>query len=107
MLGVWVVELLALVIRRITKKDALLHVGSQSTTLILLHMHIGKTTPYAQIGHIWLALESHLKRSGVGHGGCGDAVEDVDQCSKSFFSELSRQTSFMKHGSDLFSKSPV
>ena len=37
-LGVWIVELLALVVWWVAKKDTLLHMRSQRTMLILLHM---------------------------------------------------------------------
>ena len=66
--------------------------------LILLHMHMSKTASYAQIGHVWLALEPHLRQSSMGHSGCRDAVKDVNKCSKKFSPELSRaKTSLMKY----------
>ena len=74
-----IVELPALVTRRVANENALFHVGPQCATFVLLYMHICQTSPYAQVRHIRFATIEGLIGRSLGACRGGTAVQDVYQ----------------------------
>src|ERR1700748_6630 len=100
LLGEWIEELPPFVLSRITHKDCLFHVWTESTSLVLLHMNISKRAKDTNEREVRLLLEHEFIWSDAMVGRGGKAVVKMDSCGNSVCPERPRKTSFIQQCSD-------
>jgi hypothetical protein len=90
--GPRIVELPALVVRRVANDDALLHVGPKTSPvpLVLLNVDIGNTTPDMQHRDIRLGAMEGFPRCLSMHSRGGGPVPHMDKGAKGFSPEWQR-----------------
>jgi len=73
-----IVEQPAFITSGISNEDTLLSIWLEGVALIFLNMNIGCASPNSEVRDIWFALIKGFKWSGVGEGGCGKAIPDMN-----------------------------
>ena len=77
-----VVEQPAFITSRISNEDTLLSMWLEGVVLIFLNVNIGCASPNPEVRDIWFALIESFKWSGVGKGGYGKAIPDMNHRGK-------------------------
>jgi len=66
----------------ISNKDTFLSMWLEGVVLVFLNMNIGCASPNSEVRDIWFALIEGFKWSGIGKGGCGKAIPDMNHGGK-------------------------
>ena len=77
-----IVEQPAFITSRISNEDTLLSMWLEGVALIFLNVNIGCASPNPEVRDIWFALIENFKWSGVGKGGCGKTIPDMNHRGK-------------------------
>jgi len=73
-----IVEQPAFITSRISNEDTLLSMWLEGVALIFLNVNIGCASPNPEVRDIWFVLIESFKWSGVGKGGCGKTIPDMN-----------------------------
>ena len=104
MLGLKIAEFPGLVPIRIANEDTLLKMGLKSRMLVLLNMHIGRTTSDTKIRDIQLVSMPKLKGSHTVNSISRTSVPNMHKGSQGLPPENHKEVRFIKHGSNAFTK---
>jgi len=77
-----IIEQPAFITSGISNEDTLLSIWLEGVTLIFLNMNIGYAFPNPEVRDIWFALIKGFKWSGIGEGGYGKMIPDMNHRGK-------------------------